>query len=267
MGLLGTLLGGTVGFMLGGPFGAIIGGAIGSNFGGGMGNGTQSGPRSPYDQPGTRDGFRTGGHYNPLQAQQAFMIALISLAAKVAKADGKVTTDEIRSFDQFLQNSLRMGSEERKIAARIFNEARDSDIPVEDFARQIREVMGTRRDQLRDLVTMLMIVATADGHLHPAEERVIREINRHLGLTPHDYDAAKSMFNPSANIDAAYNTLGINASSSDAEVKKAYRNMAKEYHPDVVSNRGMGEDFVKFAEDKMQTVNLAYDQIKKERGF
>ena len=267
MGLLGTLLGGTVGFMFGGPFGAIIGGAIGSNIGGGLGGGAQTGPRSPYDRPGSREGFRTGGAFNPLQAQQAFMIALISLAAKVAKADGKVTSEEIRSFDLFLQNNLRMGPEERKIAARIFNEARDSDIPVEDFARQIREVMGTRREQLRDLLTMLLMVAMADGHLHSEEERVIREINRHLGLPPHDYDSAKSMFNPGANIDAAYNTLGINASASDADVKKAYRKMAKEYHPDVVSNRGMGEDFLKFAEDKMQTVNLAYDQIKKERGF
>ena len=207
MGLLGTLLGGTVGFMFGGPFGAIIGGAIGSNLGGGgMGSGGQT--RSPYGRPGSRQAFGTGTAYNPLQAQQAFMVALISLAAKVAKADGSVTREEIQSFDQFLQNSLRMGAEERKVAARIFNEARDSDIPVEDFARQIREVMGTRRDQLRDLVTMLMMVAMADGRLHPEEERVIREINRHLGLAPHDYDAARAIFNPTANLDSAYSTLG-----------------------------------------------------------
>jgi DnaJ like chaperone protein len=264
MGLLGTLLGGTVGFMFGGPLGAIIGGAIGSNLGGGINFGEQTG--SPYDRPGSRQSFRSGG-YNPLQAQQAFMVALISLAAKVAKADGKVSQAEIHSFDQFLQNSLRMGAEERRIAARIFNEARDSEIPVEEFARQIRQVMGTRRDQLRDLVTMLMMIAMADGHLHAEEERVIREINRHLGLSPADYDAAKSMFNPAANLDAAYSTLGVAAGATDAEVKKAYRTMAKEYHPDVVSNRGMGADFVKFAEDKMQAVNQAYDQIKKERGL
>ena len=263
MGLLGTLLGGTVGFMFGGPFGAIIGGAIGSNIGMNIGGGNSS----PYDRPRPQNGFRTSSGYNPLQAQQAFMIALISLAAKVAKADGKVTQAEIRSFDQFLQNNLRMGSEERKIAARIFNEARDSNISVEDLARQIREVMGGRRDQLRDLVTMLMMVAMADGQLHPEEERVIREVNRHLGLTPHDYDAAKAIFNPTINLESSYNTLGVSSAATDSEIKRAYRNLAKEYHPDVVSNRGMGEDFVKFAEDKMQAVNAAYDQIKKERGL
>jgi DnaJ like chaperone protein len=263
MGLLGTLLGGTVGFMMGGPIGAIIGGAIGSNINGGFG----PPPRSPYDRPGAREAFGARSTYNPLQAQQAFMIALISLAAKVAKADGAVTRDEIRSFDQFLQNSLGMGSEERKVAARIFNEARDSDIPVEDFAHQIRQVMGSRRDQLRDLVTMLLMVAMADGRLHPEEERVIREVNRHLGLSPHDYDAAKAVFRPTANLDAAYNTLGLTASADNDEVKRAYRRMAKEYHPDVVANKGMGEDFVKFAQDKMRAVNDAYDRIKKERGF
>jgi len=271
--LLGTLLGGTVGFMFGGPFGAIIGGAIGSNLGEAGNNGgrgffgadTRGRPESPYGSPGARQGFGRQSTYNPLQAQQAFMIALISLAAKVAKADGKVSREEIQSFDSFLKTNLRMGPEERKIAARIFNEARDSDIPVEDFARQIRDVMGNRRDQLRDLVTMLMMVAMADGHLHAEEEKVIREVNRHLGLSPHDYDAAKSMFHPTANLESAYNTLGIVSSATDSEVKKAYRQMAKEYHPDVVANKGMGEDFLKFAEDKMQAVNQAYDQIKKER--
>ena len=267
MGLLGTLLGGTVGYMFAGPIGAIIGGAIGSNIGGGTDLGGGGRARSPYDRPGSRQAFGTGTAYNSLQAQQAFMVALISLAAKVAKADGSVTREEIQSFDQFLQNSLRMGAEERKIAARIFNEARDSQIPVEDFARQIREVMGTRRDQLRDLVTMLMMVAMADGRLHPEEERVIREINGHLGLSPHDYDAAKAIFNPTANLDSAYTTLGVTSASSDADIKSAYRRLAKEYHPDVVSNRGMGEDFVKFAEDKMQAINQAYDQVKKERGM
>ena len=252
-----------MGFMFGGPFGAILGGAIGSNIGGGSG----SSARSPYDRARPQDGFRTGSIYNPLQAQQAFMIALISLAAKVAKADGSVTRDEIQAFDLFLKNNLRMSAEERQIAARIFNEARDSDIPVEDFARQIRQVMGSRRDQLRDLVTMLMMVAMADGRLHPAEEAIIREVNRHLGLSPHDYDAARALFNPTANLDAAYTTLGVAPAATNDEVKKAYRRLAKEYHPDVVANRGMGADFLKFAEDKMQSVNAAYDQVKKERGM
>ncbi len=264
MGLLGTLLGGTVGFMFGGPFGAILGGALGANLGGGF-----SAPRSPYEGTRTGTAFRENPspRYNPLQAQQAFMVALISLAAKVAKADGKVTRAEIQSFDRFLQQNLRMGTEERKIAARIFNEARDSSIPVEDFAQQIREVLGGRREQLRDLVTMLMMVAMADDHLHPEEERIIREVNRHLGLSPHDYDAAKAMFRPTANVDAAYNTLGLASSASNEEVKRAYRRLAKEYHPDMVANKGMGEDFIKYAEDKMQAVNAAYDQIKKERGM
>ena len=191
MGLLGTLIGGSIGFMLGGPFGAIIGGAIGSNFGE---------ANTPFRQPhpGSRSGGydygsipRNGhGRYDPLAAQQAFMVAMISLAAKVAKADGRVTPEEVASFDRFLRDSMGMSGEDRRLAARIFNEARDSQIPAEEFARQIRQLLGHQPHRMRDLITLLMTIAMADGQLQPAEERMIRSIAVTLGLTAADYDAA-----------------------------------------------------------------------------
>ena len=152
MGLLGTLIGGGLGFMLGGPLGAIIGGALGSNVGD-----TNGGRRV---HPGARvNGQRRG--YSPLQAQQTFMIAMISLAAKVAKADGKVTKDEVRSFDHFLRNNLGMPADERRIAARIFNEARDSSVPASEFTRQIRDTLGRHPQRMRDLVSLLFGIAIA----------------------------------------------------------------------------------------------------------
>ena len=264
MGLLGTLIGGSLGFMMGGPLGAIIGGAIGSNIGEGSGR--------PRAHPGARVGGqgygRRPGGFNPLEAQQTFMIALISLAAKVAKADGSVSDAEIRSFDRFLKDQLNMSASERRVAARIFNEARDSDIPAEEFARQIRQLLGHQSPRMRgDLISLLISIAMADGHYHEAEERLIRNIAREMGLSDREYEEAAAMFSPQVNLNQSYTVLGVTQGASDDEIKKAYRKLAREYHPDVVANKGMGEDFQKFAAEKMRAVNAAYDSVKEARGF
>jgi len=262
MGLLGTLIGGSLGFMMGGPLGAIIGGAIGSNIN--VSGGARVHPGARVNGQGYR---RSTTGFNPLEAQQTFMIAMISLAAKVAKADGAVTDAEIRSFDQFLKNQLGMAAVERRVAARIFNEARDSDIPAEEFARQIRQLLVNQPARMRDLISVLISIAMADGRYHESEERLIRSIAREMGLTDRDYDEAAAMFNPRANVDTSYTVLGVTKGATDAEIKKAYRKLAKEYHPDVVANKGMGEDFQKFAAEKMRAINSAYDAVREARGF
>lgn len=257
MGLLGTIIGGGLGMLLGGPFGAIIGGALGSNVK----------IKTGKIHPGARSYQQGYGSHSALQDQQTFMLAMISLAAKVAKADGRVTSEEVRTFDHFLRDNLHMDQQERQVAARIFNEARDSSIPAEEFAQQIRQLMGHRQDRLRDLISLLMMIAMADGHFHPAEEAMIRSIATSMGLRESDYEAAAAMFNPGHNLDASYSVLGVTKSTTDHEVKKAYRNLAREYHPDVLASKGMSDEFQTFAEDKMKSINGAYDEIKKARGM
>jgi DnaJ like chaperone protein len=264
MGLLGTILGGMIGWTFGGPLGAMIGGAVGANMGGGFGaTAPHPGARR---QAGPAFGQRRTA-YDPLVAQQAFLAAVISLAAKVAKADGRVTAAEVQQFDRFLAENMGMPADERRVAANIFNRARDSEIPAEDFARQIRQILGHQPARMRDIVSLLASVAMADGVLHPAEERMIRSISAELGLGPRDYDEAMAMFNPTASLDAAYATLGVAPDASDIEVKKAYRKLAKEYHPDVLASKGLGDDFKNFAEDKMKAINEAYASIEKARGM
>ncbi len=265
MGLLGTLVGGSLGFMMGGPLGAILGGAIGSNIGG-------SGPRIARDParsygPSGYAGPYGGPARDTRQAQQAFLVAMISLAAKVAKADGRVTEQEVRSFDTFLRDRLGMSVEDRRVAAGLFNQARDSHVPAEEFARQVRALIGHQPDRLRDLIALLMSVATADAHLDPAEDRLLRSIAGELGLSARDYEEAVAMFDPRHSIDASYAVLGLTRDATDDEVKKAYRRLAREYHPDVVTNKGMGEDFKKFADEKMRAVNGAYEAVKDARGL
>lgn len=260
MGLLGALFGGTVGFMLGGPLGAMIGGAIGAQTGGSV----RVDGWERLEQARARAGAQ--------DAQSAFLVAVISLAAKVCKADGHVSEPEVRAFDAFLRTNLAMPAEDRRHAAQIFNQARDSAVPASAFARQIGAILAGQPDRLRDIVTILLQIAHADGALHRAEEDLIRSIARDMGLTDRDYEQCRAFFGGGASrsaaaVDTDYEVLGVAPDAADDEVKKAYRRIAREYHPDVLQSKGLPEDFMNFAKEKLQKVNESYDRIKRQRGM
>lgn len=265
MGLLGALFGGTVGFMIGGPLGALIGGTLGAQAGGSV-------------RVGDWERLQGGSpHMGPQGAQQVFLVAVISLAAKVCKADGRVSREEVQAFDDFLRTNLAMPADERRHAARIFNEARDTAVPASAFARQIGGLLRGQPDRLRDIVTVLLHIAHADGSLHAAEEQLIHRIALDMGLTERDYQQCRALFGagargasgrPAAAVTATdYEVLGLTPRASDDEVKKAYRRIAREYHPDVLQSKGLPEDFMAFAKEKLQKVNEAYDRIKRDRGM
>lgn len=269
MGIFGTLLGGTVGAFFG-PLGAVIGAAIGSNIGNSRpGYGGSSGQ---FGEGASGGGF-TGTRNAPQSAQElqlAFAVALTSLAAKVAKADGKVTHDEIQTFDLFLKQSLRLDTEDRRVAAKVFNSARDSQAPTREFTGQIRSLFRAEPYRLRDIVTILLTVALADGHLHAAEERLIQEIAREFGLSQADYRSCKASFEAThgkANTTSPYEVLGVSATATDAEVKSAHRKLVREYHPDTMQSKGLPEDFLEYAKEKMTAINDAWARVKKERGI
>ena len=159
-----------------------------------------------------------------------------------------------------------MSADDRRIAARIFNEARDSTVPAAEFARQIRALLGHQPDRLRDLVSLLLKVAAADGHISREEDRLIRSIAADLGLGARDMEECLALFRR-GNLGAAYAMLGVAATAADAEVKRAYRRLAKEYHPDVIASKGLSEEFLDFAKEKMRAVNDAYDLVKSARGM
>ncbi|MCP5024566.1 MAG: DnaJ domain-containing protein [bacterium] len=252
MGIFGSIIGGTFGFMLGGPVGAFFGSILGS------GIGVQGGAERASGVAGTQ-----------AQAQAIFAVALTSLAAKVAKADGRVTQDEIEAYDSFLRDRMGMSIAERKSAAQVFNYARDDATPASEFALQLGQLLRTQPDRLRDIITILFVVALADGVQHPAEEELIRRIARDMGLSSSDYQSCKANFNAVQGESkvSPYDVLGVSTDASDAEVRAAHRRIVREYHPDVLQSKGMPEEFMKFANEKLIAANDAWSRIKDERGM
>ncbi len=280
MGFWGKAFGIGVGFMMGGPLGAVLGGVLGHMYD------TESdlkkrglGLRCPYCgkmvHP-TSDGhcpvcgndLKTSGVHGPSSTtdrQFLFYVALTSLAAKMAKADGVVSKEEIQTFDAFVRNELRLPLEERKIIAQIFNQAKNSPEDPMAFARQFRELIGYQPEVLQTMVHLLFRIAMADGQFHPEEERFIRNVSEIFGLTPAEYEQIRALF---VKIDfRAYQVLGITPQASVDEIKHAYKRLVNQYHPDRLMAKGVPEDFIKIANEKMAEINNAYEQIRKERGF
>ncbi len=277
MGFWGKTLGIGFGFMVGGPLGAIIGGAIGHMYDKQAEQLTGAGGvRCPHCNHIVRplsDGrcpvCGLEIHARPLESsfdrQFIFYVSLASLAAKMAKADGVVTRDEVEAFDQFVRNELRLNTEERKVIARLFNEAKNSPQDYRDFALQFKQLLGHQREVLHTMVHLLFRIAMADGAFHPAEEAFIRNVSRIFGLSQMEYDQISALFIQKT--DRAYKILGLTPRATDDEIRAAYKNLVREYHPDKLMAKGVPEDFIKIANEKMAEINNAYEQIKKERGL
>ena len=279
MGFLGKAVGIGFGFMIGGPIGAIMGGFLGSMFD----NAAERGPagvglgmRCPHC--GNHIKPTMDGHCpvcsmdltnQPLQntsdRQFVFYVSMASLAAKMAKADGVVTADEIQAFDTFIRTELRISSEDRKIIAGLFNQAKNTQDDAAAVARQFKNLMGHQPQVMQMMVHLLFRIAMADGKFHPAEEQYILQVSRIFGISQMEYEQIKALFIKKN--DRAYTILGISSQASDEEIKAAYKKLVIEYHPDKLMAKGVPEDFIKIANEKMAEINSAYDQISKERGL
>jgi DnaJ like chaperone protein len=175
------------------------------------------------------------------------------------KADGKVVKaelDYVKSF--FIQ---QFGEEKAKEALLMLREMLKKDIPVADVCRQIR--VNMEYSSRLQLMHMLFYVSVSDGQIHKDEIKMIESISRYLSISGKDFESIKSMFLPST--DSAYKILEVDPKADDSEVKRAYRRMARKYHPDTVSH--LGDDLRLAAEEKFKMLNEAYEKIKKERNI
>jgi DnaJ like chaperone protein len=232
-------LGAGLGWTFGGPIGAMIGLGLGWI----LDNASEHEVNKTYSNTTTGD----------------FAVSLLVLMAAVMKADGKIMQSELNYVKSFLIKRFGQGSANE--ALKMLRDLLKQSIPVQEVCLQIK----SRLDYASrlELLHLLYGVANADKKVHEVEVKVIDEIGYYLGISSSDQQSIKNMFIKST--ESAYKILGITTTATNDQIKKAYRNLAKEYHPDKVSY--LGEEFKKSAEEKFKKINDAYESIKVERGI
>jgi len=248
MSWFGKIMGGSVGFMLGGPIGALIGVSLGHAL-------IDDKVRAGYAEQGRLTGQE--------QRQAVFFTATFAMFGKMAKADGRVCENEIDVVRRFMRDQLRLDAVAQQFAMGIFNEAKNNNTPFEEYARQFDQVFHGEQQLRMMFFEMLFTVALADGVLHPAEEKILRAAPALLGLPGGVYDTVRRQF--VSDLSHHYAMLGLENNAEMSDVKKAYRRMVSEYHPDKVIAKGLPEDFIRFAEGKFREINEAYEAIQKAR--
>ncbi len=254
MSWLGKMIGGTIGFALGGPIGAVAGAAFGHTF--------VDKKEQAYlsSRPGTHQVLSSNE-----EAQLVFFTAAFSMLAKISKADGQVTQNEISAVETFMKRDLGLDPNSQQTAINIFRQALDSPETFDAFATQFYSVFRTQPNIIEVMIDVLLRVSTADGSISSEEESMLLSATRIFNYSSADYDRLKSKYVKVTN--KYYAVLKCDETSSNEEIKKQYRKLVTEYHPDKIEAKGLPEEFIKFANDKFKEIQEAYDNIKKERGL
>ncbi|NBC96621.1 MAG: DnaJ domain-containing protein [Deinococcus-Thermus bacterium] len=197
----------------------------------------------------------------PPERTVAFTIAVIALSAKMAKADGLVTRDEVSAFREIF--TIPQGEE--KNAARVFNLARQDVAGYDAYARRIAAMFATAEGTLCDLMEGLFHIAVADGTYDPREDAFLHEVAGIFGLEERDFRTLRARFVDGEARDP-YAVLGVAPDAPLDEIRSAWRRAVRESHPDALIARGVPEEATKIAEKRLMDVNRAWDEIARERA-
>ncbi len=250
----GTLVGGALGYMFGGPLGALLGASLGSNFDRGL-------KKNLNFAPGDQE-----------RVQAAFFTASFSVMGYIAKADGRVTPDEIATAKNIMAQ-MQLSEQQRKAAIKLFEQGKQADFPFQEILQQFRQECHGRRNLIQMFIEIQLATAIADGEIHRSERNIIDQIADALGFSQRELEHLISLATGAAHagqpkglsLDEAYAILDVKKSSSDAEVKKAYRRLMSQHHPDKLVSKGLPEEMIKLATEKTQEIRKAYDLIKNSR--
>ena len=205
--------------------------------------------------------------------QALFLKTVFTLTGKLAKADGRVSEREIAHMERFFAQ-LELTIEHRKDAIKLFKLGSSTDYDIEPLLKEFNDECGQSKALKRMLMVYLISAAVADGSLHDAEMKLLRHIAHSLGYNDAQFEQLIAMtrgqdqFSSAQSknsLSAAYQALGIKKTDSDAVIKKTYRRLIREFHPDKLMGQGLPEDMVKKATERSQEIQAAYDLIKKQR--
>lgn len=234
--------------------------------------------------------FKSYGRYTAEYSQEAFkdfsvsyeslknsdLGLFVALVAKVAKADGHVDALEAQLVGIMFDDIAKVFPEPQKTKdylKRIFNEEKDNLDNAEQIAQALARALQRNKAQQEQFMGFLIQLAFADGKVTQSEEDILSTIAEAFAFDPQKYHALFDQFeammkniHPQATLDDAYKILGIDKNDDIATVKKAYRKLVRQYHPDIIKSQGKSEAYIKEATAKTQEINQAYEMIKKSRG-
>ncbi|HCQ34673.1 MAG TPA: co-chaperone DjlA [Alcanivorax sp.] len=269
----GKLIVGLLGMLIGGPIGLAIGVLIGHFLDRGVERVQSFNPFRPY-RPGERE-----------EVQEALFSAVFSIMGHLAKADGRVSEQEIGQAEAIMSR-MQLNDEQRRRAQEAFRHGKDDDFPLDRTVAEFRQRIRRRRHLVVVFLELLLQTALADGELHAEEERILFRVAAGLGVPESQFRQILNMVLAQArfggagaagaggaagpsrpSLGEAYQVLGVNEDASDQEVKKAYRRLMSEHHPDKLAARGVPDEMIRVSTEKTAEISKAYDMIKEARGM
>ena len=237
MAIWGSLIGGMIGLSLGGPFGMLLGSLIGGKI----------------SRAKSRAGFGSFA-----QPQQIFALSLIVLSAKLSKADGQVSKEELIA----VKDKLRIPENELDQVGKIFNKAKEESAGYEPYAQQIAQIYRGNINVLEEVINILFYIAEADGNVSESEHKMIEHIAQIFGLTEIQFNSIKESRKSSDKLNP-YIVLESNPDDTIEIIRKRYLKLSKEHHPDLLMSKGVPQEVIDESKAKMRAINSAWDLVQK----
>lgn len=267
--IFGKLLGGLIGFFWLGPFGAVIGLFVGHQFDKALSQNMSGAPAG-----------------NQAQIQQAFFRMTFLTMGKLAKADGQVSKDEIE-WAEFVMSRMNLTADMRQQAMALFSEGKTDGFDLDGELAGFRKIVGRHATVVQMFLEIQIQAAYADGSLSQPEAALLRHVCAQMGISGVRFEmihqrikaerafagqggyqqqgAGQPQYTPADKLKEAYLVIGVEAHVSDAVLKKAYRRLMSQHHPDKLVAKGLPEEMMRIAKEKTQEIHAAYDLIKQHR--